>query len=95
MPRTENDNWQLGKDLPASVVDGKADELVIEFQNPQFRKWYCRIIYAIGLDKVEEIRAKCKDGDEPGRLFSHYANQEKQALFNIWRLDQMKKKLDD
>jgi hypothetical protein len=85
----------LGKDLPASAVDSKADELVLEFQNPQFRKWYCQIIYALGLDKIDEIRAKVQDGDEPGRLFSHYANQEKNVLFNKWRLDQMRKQVDD
>lgn len=94
MPRTGNDNWQLGKDLPASDVDAKADELVSEFHNPTFRKWYCQVIYDIGLDKVDEICAKARDGDEPGKLFSHYANQQRKALRNKWRLKQIKGGLD-
>lgn len=90
MPRTGNDNWQLGKGLPSSEVDRIADELVGLFRNPAFRKWYCQIVIDIGASKVEDLKKKVSEGDEPGKLFSHYANQEKNALKNAWRLKQLK-----
>lgn len=95
MPRTGNDNWQLGKDLPSSEVDRLADELVMMFNNPSFRKWYCDIIIAIGDSKIEDLKKKVVDGKNPGKLFSHYAKQEKNALFNAWRLKQLRDDLND
>lgn len=95
MPRTGNNNWQLGKDLPSSEVDRIADELVIMFNNPAFRRWYCDIVIAIGASKVEDLKKKVYDGDNPGRLFSHYAKQEKNALFNAWRLKDLREGFDD
>lgn len=94
MPGTGNDNWQLGKDLPPSVVDDLADKLAIEFNNPQFRKWYCQKIYELGMDKIAQLRAKVHEADEPGKLFSHYARQESRALYNKWRLKHLKDDFD-
>lgn len=95
MPRTGNNNWQLGKDLPSSEVDRIADELVKMFNNPSFRKWYCNIIITLGVSKIEDLKSKVVDGDNPGKLFSHYAKQEKNALFNAWRLNQLRDELHD
>lgn len=95
MATTENDNWQLGKDLPASVVDDLADELVKQFDNELYRRWYCAAIYDLGLSKIDDLRKKVVTGDKPGKLFSFYVKQERNALRGKWRLNQMKKRLDD
>lgn len=95
MPRTGNNNWQLGKDLPSSEVDRLADELVQNYKNPGFRKWYCDIVIALGGSKIEDLKKKVANGENPGKLFSHYAKQEKNALFNVWRLKQLRDNLND
>jgi hypothetical protein len=95
MARSGNDNWQLGKDLPASVVDKLAEKLAKEFNNKQFIPWYCGAIYDLGLSIIEDLQKKVQDGKDPARLFSFYVQQERRALKNKWRLDQLKGQLDD
>lgn len=80
MPRNGNDNWQLGKDLPASLVDNLAEKLAKKFNNKQFIPWYCGAIYDLGLTKIDDLEKKVKDGKDPARLFSFYVQQERRAL---------------
>jgi hypothetical protein len=91
--KTENENWQLGRKLPAHVVDTLAAELAQEYSNLGFLKWYCRAIYDLGLERISAIRARVKDARSPGKLFSHYVKQERLALMNKHRLEQMRKPL--
>lgn len=91
MPRSENDNWQLGKELSAAFVDKLAAEIAQEFNNDLFIPWYCGAIYDLGASKIEEIRKKVQSGKEPGKLFSFYVKQERRALTSKWRIKQMKK----
>ena len=63
-------------DKPAlAIVDSVADGLVKEYDNPEFRRWYCSVIYKFGLDKVEEWRRRASEGKNPARLFSTYVKQ--------------------
>jgi hypothetical protein len=75
------DNYQLPKgnsisktkhELPIDAVDQLADELVREYGNPLYRKWYCGVIYEYGFSQVNEWRKRASEGDEPGKLFSKY-----------------------
>ena len=61
------------KQLPITAVDKLADELVLEYQNPDFKRWYCSLIYKYGPSKVDEWRVRASEGNEPAKLFSKYA----------------------
>lgn len=60
------------KQLPIAAVDKIADELVAEYANPDFRQWYCGVIYQFGFEKVHEWRRRAVEGKEPAKLFSKY-----------------------
>lgn len=68
------DNWENegNKHLPIGLVDQLADELVREYSNPGYRKWYCKIIYTHGVEQVHEWRRRATEGNEPAKLFSKY-----------------------
>jgi hypothetical protein len=63
------------RQLPTEEVDKLADELVTEYSNPKFRKWYCSVIYEFGFERVAEWRRKAATGHTPGGLFGHYVKQ--------------------
>ena len=72
--------------VPMEVVDILAAELVEEYQNPDYHKWYCRIIYEFGPLQVEEWRQRAREGASPGKLFSAYvksARLKKRSLSKI------------
>ena len=60
------------KQLPIDAVDKLADELVDEYDNLKFRKWYCGVIKDFGYAQVNEWRRRAKEGDSPAKLFSKY-----------------------
>lgn len=60
------------KQLPIEAVDTLADELVAEYVNPQFRQWYCGVIYQFGYAQITEWRKRALEGRDPARLFSKY-----------------------
>lgn len=95
LDQTENDNWQLGKGIPIAEVDKLANELATEFDNKDFLPWYCGAIYALGIQRITEIRGRVQSAKNKGRLFSHYVNQETKALKNKQRLDQQRKRFND
>ena len=74
-----NDNRFSSKDnhkkISLAQVDALADELVNEYDNPEFRSWYCGVINKFGLSKVHEWMSRAKSGQYPGRLFTTYVNQ--------------------
>ena len=61
--------------LPIEAVDQFADILVTEYDNPQFRRWYCKIIYTFGPAQVDEWQARASNSGNPGKLFSKYASE--------------------
>jgi hypothetical protein len=91
MSKIGNENWQLGKKTPIARVDELADSLAKEFTNQDYRMWYVVAIYDLGEQRILEIRARVSDAKFPGKLFTHYVNQERHALRNKWRLGQEKK----
>lgn len=56
-------------------VDRLADELVNEYNNPNFRRWYCGVIYEFGTSTVIEWRSRARTGRVPARLFSKYVSE--------------------
>ncbi len=78
-----NGNWDEGKGkgqlpvkhIPIEAVDKLADELVAEYCNSEFRKWYCALINQHGLERVIYWRGRAASGNNPARLFSYYAKQ--------------------
>ena len=60
------------KQLPIDAVDKVADELVAEYNNPGYRRWYCGVIYQYGFAQVEEWRKRAVEGRDPARLFSKH-----------------------
>lgn len=72
-----NDNRvnKVNNKLPISSVDILADELVAEYNNPEYRRWYCAVIYEFQPEKVLEWRRRAKEGSQPGRLFSRYVSE--------------------
>jgi hypothetical protein len=63
-----------GRQLPLELVDLVADGLVRMYENPDYRKWYCGVVYEFGLTKVNDWIKHAKDGNEPGKLFTRYVN---------------------
>jgi hypothetical protein len=61
--------------IPIEQVDDLADELVEEYSNPDYRKWYCGIIYEFGVERVKKWRHRASTGNSPGSLFSTYVTQ--------------------
>lgn len=83
-----NGNWgQLAdsqspvKQLPIEVVDKLANELVLEYDNPTYRAWYCGVVYEFGVEQVKEWRALAANGRSrsPGHVFSSYVSQARRA----------------
>lgn len=68
---TENDNWK--QRLSIELVDQLADGLVKEYDNPQFRAWYCKLIYTFGPAQIQEWQGRVRDSAYPAKLFSKLA----------------------
>lgn len=88
--RTADDEWQLNKRPPISKVDELAKELCKEYDNFAFFKWYCLVINTLGIDRVNEIRARCDDAKNKGQLFSRYAGEEAKAAIGLERYQKLK-----
>lgn len=71
-PIGNSDKALVKRELPIAAVDKLAEELVVEYSNPDFKSWYCGIIYDFGFSQVLEWRKRASEGDEPGKLFSKY-----------------------
>lgn len=74
LPIDSSSNTSI-KQLSIGVVDKLADELVTEYDNQRFRRWYCGVVYQFGLPKVMEWRRRASEGKQPAKLFSHYVAQ--------------------
>ena len=68
----DNREKRPDKRIPIGSVDALADELVAEYANPVYRKWYCKVIYKYGVNQVLEWRRRAADGSAPAKLFSKY-----------------------
>lgn len=71
------------KPVPIDVVDSLADELIVEYENPNWRPWYCGVINQFGLDQVTIWRGRSKSANSPARLFSHYVKQAREGTVAI------------
>ena len=74
---TENENWK--QRLSVVFVDELADELVKAYSNPQFRAWYCKLIYTFGPVRIKEWQGRVSDSDNPAKLFSKLASESLRA----------------
>lgn len=63
------------KQIPIAQVDDLADELVTEYANPDYRRWYCGVINKYGVRKVMEWHRRASEGNTPARLFSKYVSE--------------------
>ena len=54
-------------------VDAVADELVVIYSNPDYRGWYCKVVYELGSSKTQELVKRASTGKQPERLFSSLA----------------------
>jgi hypothetical protein len=72
LPNDKRANNLIRRNLSIDAVDELADELALDYRNPQFRQWYCGVIYEFGFAKVLEWRVRAKEGDTPAKLFSKY-----------------------
>lgn len=71
-PLGNSDKPSTKHELPIAAVDKLAEELVVEYANSDFRRWYCGVIYDFGISQVLEWRRRASEGDEPAKLFSKY-----------------------
>lgn len=76
MVNENNSISQIANRKPAiSEVDALADELIKQFNNPDYRPWYCRVIYELGITEVYELMNRVRDAKNPGTLFSKIASE--------------------
>lgn len=59
--------------LPIERVDEEVARLIAKYRNPGWKKWYCKIVYTLGIPKVIELERRASEGDEPAKLFSKLA----------------------
>ena len=76
MNETANDNNQSVRKCTMKEVDSLAAELCVQFSNHKYFRWYCSIIWKLGIDRIQELRGRVKDAKLPSRLFTMYANEE-------------------
>jgi hypothetical protein len=72
----ETGNQQLERKPSLQEVDDLANELCKQFRNFDFFRWYCKVIYTLGVDRVLILRARVSDSKLPGKLFSEYAKED-------------------
>jgi len=72
LPLANRSSSPLKQKIPVAVVDKIADELAADYDNLEFRPWYCGVIYEFGPDKVHEWHRRANEGKEPAKLFTHY-----------------------
>lgn len=75
--------------LTVPQVENLANELCLEYGNPNFFAWYCGVIYEFGIRATEDLRACVKDARHPGRLFTKIIKdwrKEKEMVVNRSRL---------
>lgn len=68
----ENDNANESKarKLPAYIVDREAMRLAKEYANPDFKPFYCKAIYSLGLERITELEGRVSDAKFPGKLLT-------------------------
>lgn len=76
MNQSENDGSQLERKPTIIEVDKLANELVAEYGNPLYFKWYCSAINQLGVQRINELRGMVSDAKQPGKLFSKRAKEE-------------------
>ena len=76
----ENENWKNILDF--RFVDEFVDGLVRRYKNPEFRRWYCKLVYNIGPYRINEIQGRVQGAKDEAKLFSKLANQELQLVLN-------------
>lgn len=86
---TNNNNRDDYKEkLNLIFVEMAADALCERFNNPGYKKWYCKVIHSLGLERTEMLAERVRDSAYAGKLFSRLANEE-------MRMKKTNKKLDD
>lgn len=82
-----NRNANKNSELTIVEVDRLADELVAQFNNPEYRRWYCKLIYKFGYQTVMDWKGRVSDANNPATLFSKIASQALKAKEARERLD--------
>lgn len=80
--RNDNDN-NIDNDryARARMVDRIADQLVIRFNNPDFREFYCKVAWKLSEARIwanveTAMEAATKKGTQPGRLFTYLCKRD-------------------
>jgi hypothetical protein len=71
----DNSGESFFKQPPIDAVDRIADALVSEYHNPEWRRWYCAVIYEFGPVRVYEWQQRAREGKWPAKLFSKYVKE--------------------
>lgn len=71
------------KELPINAVDRLVEEILAEYQNNNYRKWYYKVVYEFGIESVLEWMRRAKEGSEPSKLFTKYVNDARK--YRKWR----------
>lgn len=62
-----------------SARAGKVDAVLADFGgliNDEFKAWYAKAAYAVGVEKFAQLASQAKEGHHPTRLFSWLLKQE-------------------
>jgi hypothetical protein len=90
---TNNNNREDYKErLNLIFVEMAADELCKRFNNPGYKKWYCKVIHSLGLERTEILAERVRDSSYAGKLFSRLANEEMRIKNKNKRFDDIKKR---
>lgn len=95
MNETGNDNKQLSRKPSMEEVDDLAQELCKQFNNYGYFKWYCSIIWKLGIDRVKELQGRVRDAKLAGRLFTKYVEEDVRRLESQQKLKDLRAKEED
>jgi hypothetical protein len=88
---TNNNNKEdYGERINLIFVEMAADELCKKFKNPGYKKWYCKVIHTLGLERTEILAERVRDSAYGGKLFSRLANEEMQRINKNKRIEEIK-----
>lgn len=92
IPTDNSQNSEFEQTYTMQQKDDLAAELCTEYANYKFYKWYCKVINALGVRRVKEIRAMYSDTRQAKHLFSKRASEEMNAILVKEKLRDMKEK---
>lgn len=75
LPNVRREFKDFKKELSSTQVDEYVSGLIKEYGSPEYRRWYCVLVYEFGIQTIDDLRGRCRDARTPARLFARLAKE--------------------